>query len=67
MKGFWRRSVCGLGNGPARMFALTAKGFHVHPPSIPEGTEAEAWFRRLFVDEPKNYCDPSVPMKSSGT
>ena len=40
----------------ARMFALTAKGFHVHPPSIPEGTEAAAWFRRLFVDEPKNYA-----------
>ena len=40
----------------ARMFALTAKGFHIHPPSIPEGTDAAAWFRRLFVDEPKNYA-----------
>ncbi len=38
----------------ARMFAQTAKGFHVHPPSIPDGTKAEDWFRRLFVDEPKN-------------
>ena len=39
----------------ARMFAGTAKGFHIHPPHIPEGTTAEAWFRRLFVEEPKNY------------
>jgi dTDP-4-dehydrorhamnose 3,5-epimerase-like enzyme len=40
----------------ARMFMQTAKGFHIHPPSIPKGTEAAAWFRRLFVDEPKNYA-----------
>jgi dTDP-4-dehydrorhamnose 3,5-epimerase-like enzyme len=39
----------------ARMFAQTAKGFHVHPPSIPEGTEPKEWMRRLFVDEPENY------------
>jgi dTDP-4-dehydrorhamnose 3,5-epimerase-like enzyme len=39
----------------ARMFAQTAKGFHVHPPSVPAGTTAVAWIRRLFVDEPKNY------------
>jgi dTDP-4-dehydrorhamnose 3,5-epimerase-like enzyme len=39
----------------ARMFAQTAKGFHVHPPSIPEDAKAEDWLRRLFIDEPKNY------------
>ena len=39
----------------ARMFASTAKGFHVHPPSIPEGSEAANWLRRLFVDESENY------------
>jgi dTDP-4-dehydrorhamnose 3,5-epimerase-like enzyme len=39
----------------ARMFAQTAKGFHVHPPSIPEGTTPEDWMRRLFIDEPENY------------
>ena len=39
----------------ARMFASTAKGFHIHPPSIPEGSEPTAWFQRLFVDEPENY------------
>jgi len=38
----------------ARMFAQTAKGFHVHPPSIPEGTKPEDWMRRLFVAEPEN-------------
>jgi len=40
----------------ARMFAQTAKGFHVHPPSIPTGTKPEKWMRRLFVEEPKNYA-----------
>lgn len=40
----------------ARMFANSAKGFHVHPPSIPPETSAEEWHRRLFVDEPENYA-----------
>lgn len=40
----------------ARMFAHTAKGFHVHPPSIPEGKKPEAWMRRLFIEEPENYA-----------
>ena len=40
----------------ARMFAQTAKGFHVHPPSIPAGTKPEKWMRRLFIEEPKNYA-----------
>ena len=40
----------------ARMFAGTAKGFHIHPPHIPEGVAPEAWFRRLFVEEPKNFA-----------
>jgi dTDP-4-dehydrorhamnose 3,5-epimerase-like enzyme len=39
----------------ARMFAQTAKGFHVHPPSIPDGIEPAEWTRRAFVDEPENY------------
>src|SRR6266496_2342848 len=39
----------------ARMFTRTAKGFHVHPPSIPEDTTAADWLRRLFIDEPDNY------------
>lgn len=40
----------------ARMFAQTAKGFHVHPPSIPKGKKPEDWLRRLFVAEPDNFA-----------
>lgn len=40
----------------ARMFAQTAKGFHVHPPSIPDGMKPEDWMRRVFIDEPENYA-----------
>lgn len=40
----------------ARMFAGTAKGFHIHPPHIPDGTTPEAWFQRLFLEEPTNYA-----------
>jgi dTDP-4-dehydrorhamnose 3,5-epimerase-like enzyme len=40
----------------ARMFAQTAKGFHIHPPHVPGGTTAADWFHRLFVDEPENYA-----------
>jgi hypothetical protein len=37
------------------MFAPSAKGFHVHPPSIPPDTTAEKWLRRLFMRGPQNY------------
>ncbi len=40
----------------ARMFANTAKGFHIHPPHLPEGTTAEAWFRKLFIEEQENFA-----------
>ena len=49
--GFWPRQWA-----TARMFAGTAKGFHIHPPHIPEGTTAEAWLHRVFTAEPKNYA-----------
>ena len=39
----------------ARMFAQTAKGFHIHPPSVPADASPNKWFRRLFVDEPENF------------
>ncbi|RBP43915.1 dTDP-4-dehydrorhamnose 3,5-epimerase-like enzyme [Roseimicrobium gellanilyticum] len=39
----------------AKMYAGTSKGFHIHPPYIPEGTTPEAWFQRLFVQDPLNY------------
>jgi dTDP-4-dehydrorhamnose 3,5-epimerase-like enzyme len=48
--GFWPNQW-----SAARMFASTAKGFHVHPPSVPKETSAADWMRRLFLDEPKNY------------
>ena len=41
----------------ARMFANTAKGFHIHPPSIPPGEEAAAWLQKLFAEGPPNYSD----------
>lgn len=40
----------------ARMFAHTAKGFHIHPPFIPEGHEAASWLKKLYIDEPNNYA-----------
>ena len=48
--GFWPKQW-----SAARMFAQSAKGFHVHPPSIPPDTTAEKWLRRLFVRRPENY------------
>ena len=39
----------------ARMFVGTAKGFHIHPPYIPEGQTPEQWFQKLFVEEPTNF------------
>jgi dTDP-4-dehydrorhamnose 3,5-epimerase-like enzyme len=40
----------------ARIFAGTAKGFHIHPPHVPAGTAPDAWFRRLYIEEPTNYA-----------
>lgn len=40
----------------ATMFAGTAKGFHIHPPSIPEDTTPEAFFQKLYVDHPTDYA-----------
>lgn len=39
----------------ARMFAGSAKGFHVHPPHIPEGQSPEAWLSKLFVAEAEDH------------
>lgn len=40
----------------ARMFANSAKGFHIHPAHVPADTSAEKWLRRLFVNQPQNYA-----------
>jgi len=39
----------------ARMFAQSAKGFHIHPPKIPGKISPTKWFQRLFVSEPENF------------
>jgi dTDP-4-dehydrorhamnose 3,5-epimerase-like enzyme len=39
----------------ARMFANTAKGFHVHPPHVPKGEQPGKWFRRLYVERPRDF------------
>lgn len=40
----------------ATMFANTAKGFHIHPPSIPEGASPADWFQKLYIEEPQSYA-----------
>jgi dTDP-4-dehydrorhamnose 3,5-epimerase-like enzyme len=37
------------------MFANTAKGFHIHPPFIPEGVEPAQWFAKLFRETPEAF------------
>ncbi len=39
----------------ALMHRDSAKGFHIHPPFIPDGSSAAEWFHKLFVTEPENY------------
>ncbi len=39
----------------ARMFAQTAKGFHLHPPSIPQDEKPQEWFQKIFRDEQPDY------------
>ncbi len=40
----------------AVMYAGTSKGFHIHPPHIPQGVEAADWFQKLYVQELRNYA-----------
>ena len=50
--GFWPRQWA-----TARMFAGTAKGFHIHPPHIPEGHTPEAWFQKLYGPRPASASE----------
>lgn len=53
---FWPRQWA-----TARMFRDTAKGFHIHPPHVPEGEHAAAWFEKLFGEKSGNTpADPSL-------
>jgi dTDP-4-dehydrorhamnose 3,5-epimerase-like enzyme len=48
--GFWPQQW-----SSARMFAQTAKGFHIHPPSVPPDTAPNEWFQRLFIKQAQNF------------
>lgn len=37
----------------ALMHRDSAKGFHIHPPHVPDGTDATQWFRELYVESPE--------------
>lgn len=39
----------------ALMHRESAKGFHIHPPHIPEGAVPEEWFKKLYLDLPEDY------------
>jgi dTDP-4-dehydrorhamnose 3,5-epimerase-like enzyme len=39
----------------ALMHRDSAKGFHIHPPHVPDGAEADDWFRKLYIDAPEDY------------
>ncbi|NNC87281.1 MAG: hypothetical protein HKN82_02345 [Akkermansiaceae bacterium] len=39
----------------ALMHYKSAKGFHIHPPFVPEGRTAAEWFRELYLDHPGDY------------
>lgn len=40
----------------ATMFAGTAKGFHIHPPSVPPGMAPEDWFRERYLEHPADHA-----------
>ena len=40
----------------ALMHRDSAKGFHIHPPHVPEGVAAASHFRGLFIDSPSDYA-----------
>lgn len=39
----------------ALMHRDSAKGFHIHPPHVPENVDAEHWFRDMFVQNPEDF------------
>jgi dTDP-4-dehydrorhamnose 3,5-epimerase-like enzyme len=39
----------------ALMHRDSAKGFHIHPPHVPAGVDAEHWFRKLFVENKEEF------------
>lgn len=39
----------------ALMHRDSAKGFHIHPPFVPNGTEPGVWFKKLYDESPDDY------------
>lgn len=39
----------------AKMFAGSAKGFHIHPPHIPKDESPESWLAKLHLQEEPDY------------
>jgi dTDP-4-dehydrorhamnose 3,5-epimerase-like enzyme len=39
----------------ALMHRDSAKGFHIHPPHVPQGVSADQWFRELFIESPDDF------------
>jgi dTDP-4-dehydrorhamnose 3,5-epimerase-like enzyme len=39
----------------ALMHRESAKGFHIHPPHIPDGESPEGWFKKVYLDSPDDY------------
>jgi dTDP-4-dehydrorhamnose 3,5-epimerase-like enzyme len=50
--GFWPKQWA-----TARMFAGTCKGFHIHPPFIPEGADPSAWVQQLYLSPSSLPCE----------
>jgi dTDP-4-dehydrorhamnose 3,5-epimerase-like enzyme len=50
--GFWPKQWA-----TARMFAGTCKGFHIHPPFIPEGADPSAWIQQLYLSPSSPPCE----------
>jgi dTDP-4-dehydrorhamnose 3,5-epimerase-like enzyme len=40
----------------ALMHRDSAKGFHIHPPHVPEGLAPQQWFRERFIEHPDDYA-----------
>lgn len=39
----------------ALMHRDSSKGFHIHPPHVPDGRVPAEWFRQLYVESPSNF------------
>ena len=39
----------------ALMHRDSAKGFHIHPPHVPEEVPPESWFREMFITNPDDF------------